>query len=104
MPNTLPTPDSPRRGYVSNSAGLKAACTAYAAPGFEFPDPTRMDIAVQAYLAATLPETFKWLTYIEDAIKSAGYNCNCATSPDNTSIDKDWLDHHLRQLKKSLLT
>lgn len=49
-------PDAPRRGYISHGAGLNADCNAYYSPGrHSFPAPTRIDKAIQAYLAAAKP-------------------------------------------------
>lgn len=68
--NQPPLNPDARRGYISDGAGLNAACTAYVAPGFGIPAPTRMDIAIQAYLAAALPEVTEreQLTALPDKI------------------------------------
>ena len=43
------------------------------------------------------------LAEIRDSVNEAGYNCACAYTPDNVSVDKDWLDHRLTNLHNHLL-
>lgn len=43
------------------------------------------------------------LVEITESVNKAGYNCTCAYTPDNVSVDKDWLDHRLATLRNHLL-
>lgn len=43
------------------------------------------------------------LNEITTSVLRAGYNCTCAYTPDNVSVDKDWLEHRLREARKALL-
>lgn len=43
------------------------------------------------------------LVEITDSVNKAGYNCTCSYTPDNVTVDKDWLDHRLATLRKYLL-
>lgn len=51
----------------------------------------------------SLLKAIQALAEITDSINKAGYNCTCSYTPDNVSVDKDWLDYRLAALRNHLL-
>lgn len=42
-------------------------------------------------------DALKILTFIEEGLNEAGYNCTCSEGPDNVTVDYDWLEHNLKR-------